>query len=987
MRKQRSNATPDVIKRNICCSRRTSTLLYRAVVTAFIAVCPALPAKQTRQVQALHLSSEEMQWLEEHPVIRVAPDPYFPPIEWIDSAGTFKGIAAEYIRLAEEVLPLRFTIVRCSTWDEVLEKIRLRDIDLLSAAAQTPNRREYLSFTNPHLVFPGVIISRKDVNGQTCLKDLAGKRVAIVSGYIWHEMLAREHPEITIDPVPDMLTGLRRVSFGTDDAMIENVATASWCIEREGITNLMISGETPYTARLSFAARNDWPLLTSILEKTLASIDDGKKTELYRTWIRLDRISVFRQPVFWVSLFSVLGGAGLLLLVVMGWNRSLQRLVALRTGELNAALQSIPDGIYVVDREMVLTLCNNALVELLKKNGLPGPRIGRPVVETIPEDETPYLMSELQEVLVTGKSLMREHQIRLNNALITSIMRRVPIRKADGSIGFIMTVIQDLTSERLVMQKLRESEHKFYEMVENANTIILCMNTLGRVTFFNRFAEQFFGYSGEEIIGKDVVGTIVPPHGSDGEDLAEKMLAIGSSPEKYAASENENVRKNGERVWVAWTNKPIFNLDGVCTELLCVGNDITPLKTAVTEAQAARRRADEAFEETQKRYRFLFEESPGGALILSADGIIIDISRSMADGLGYPREEVVGKPAGYFVVEDEREEQLARMARRFRNEQTEQVEVRVRAKNGVVRTILFSAGQAVLTEDQKPSSVLVTGIDITERKEAEARARRHEQELVRTDRMASLGTLVSGVAHEISNPNNFIILNADNLRDVWRDAEQYLDATAAQDEGVTLAGIPYREARDEVPRLIDGIGEGAGRIKTIVRNLKDFVRPDAPTLDQDVDLNRVVTAAEVILANMLRKSTDRFSVTLDGALPCFRGNFQKVEQVVINLLTNACQALSGRDCGIDVRTSFTVDSVSLEIADEGAGIAADVLEHVFDPFYTTRRDSGGTGLGLSISYSIVKEHGGVLTLSSAPGKGTVARCTFPRSTEKQGSAS
>jgi PAS domain S-box-containing protein len=948
-----------------------------AVIVAVLTCCAIPMAKAAVTDTTLLLSDAEKNWLSEHPVIRVAPDPYFPPIEWIDTSGTFKGIAADYLHFVETMLDVRFEIVRCTTWDEVLSRARTHEVDLLSAAAQTPNRKEYLSFTDPHLVFPGVIITRKDVKSGIRLEQLKGMKVAIVSGYVWQEMIAREHPDIIIDPVPDMLTGLQKVSFGMVDAMIENVATATWGIEKEGITNLMISGETGYSSRLSFASRKDWPILTSILDKALRSIDVSKKSEFYRKWIHLDSISVYRQPVFWISLFSVLGGALLILLFVFAWNRSLQRLVAQRTEELNAALQAIPDGIYVVDRTLTLTLCNNALGEFLRKNGFEAPKIGKPLAETFPPGETPYLIEELQTVLATGLPMIKEHTVRLNSSSISSIMRRVPIKKPDGTVQFIMTVVQDITGERTMVQKLRESEHKFIEMVENANSIILCMDRSGTVTFFNRFAEQFFGFTGKEIIGKNVVGTIVPPTDSSGEDLAGKITDIGEHPDRYAANENENIRKDGSRVWIAWTNKPIYNLDGKFLELLCVGNDITPLKNAVTESQSARRRADEAFTEAQKRYRFLFEESPGGALILDGNGIITDISRSLADGLGYPREEVIGKSADYFVIEKEREEQIARLTRRFRNEQTEQVEVRVRAKGGGIRTILFSAGQAVLLEDGKPSSVLVTGIDITERKAAEALARQREQELVRTDKMASLGTLVSGVAHEINNPNNYIILNADNLRDVWRDAAELLDGLHGSGNTFTLAGIPYGEVREEIPRLIDGISEGAGRIKNIVQNLKDFVRPESPSLDQEVNLNRVVDAATVILGNLIRKSTDRCTVTLDPRLPPIRGNFQKIEQVVINLLSNACQALDHRDRAIEIVTSSGASNVTLEITDEGCGISPEVLAHVFDPFYTTKRDSGGTGLGLSISYSIVNEHHGALSLSSTPGERTTARLVFP----------
>lgn len=129
-------------------------------------------------------------------------------------------------------------------------------------------------------------------------------------------------------------------------------------------------------------------------------------------------------------------------------------------------------------------------------------------------------------------------------------------------------------------EALRESERKYRELVENANSIILRLDTEGRVAFFNEYAESFFGYPEEEIVGQHVVGTIVPPTESGGRDLTALLEAIVHDPDAYAVNENENMRRNGERVWIAWTNKGVFDEHGALRELLCIGNDITRRKQA-----------------------------------------------------------------------------------------------------------------------------------------------------------------------------------------------------------------------------------------------------------------------------------------------------------------------------------------------------------------------------------------------------------------------
>jgi len=194
-----------------------------------------------------------------------------------------------------------------------------------------------------------------------------------------------------------------------------------------------------------------------------------------------------------------------------------------------------------------------------------------------------------------------------------------------------------------------------------------------------------------------------------------------------------------------------------------------------------------------------------------------------------------------------------------------------------------------------------------------------------------------------------------------------------------LAGMPYSESQPRIGQLIAGIHEGAERIKTIVQNLRDFARRDPGEMTDAVDVNRVVDSAVTLVRNLVDKCTGRFAVELDPGLPNIRGNFQQLEQVLINLLTNACQALADRDRAVTVRTRHAQADgrLVLEVSDQGVGIAAADLAHVLDPFFTTKQNKGGTGLGLSISYNIVRNHGGELAIASEQGVGTTVTVTLP----------
>ncbi|MBI4864274.1 MAG: hypothetical protein HY815_29055 [Candidatus Riflebacteria bacterium] len=253
--------------------------------------------------------------------------------------------------------------------------------------------------------------------------------------------------------------------------------------------------------------------------------------------------------------------------------------------------------------------------------------------------------------------------------------------------------------------------------------------------------------------------------------------------------------------------------------------------------------------------------------------------------------------------------------------------------------------------------------------------------------MVALGTLVSGVAHEINNPNNFIMLNTPVLHDVFESIRPILEEYHENHGDFLMGGMPYAQMRENVPVLFSWIVEGAKRIKNIVEGLKSFARTDSPDLTQSVDVNAVVKSALLLVNNQIKRATNSFAVHYGDDLPPVRGNFQRLEQVVINLLQNACEALPDRRKGIWVTTSYDRSArlVVVEVRDRGVGIPADRLPHIIDPFYTTKRQRGGTGLGLSVSSGIVRDHGGTLG-ETAPLPGTAAHAERDRAAPGRGGA-
>jgi polar amino acid transport system substrate-binding protein len=273
--------------------------------------------------------------------------------------------------------------------------------------------------------------------------------------------------------------------------------------------------------------------------------------------------------------------------------------------------------------------------------------------------------------------------------------------------------------------------------------------------------------------------------------------------------------------------------------------------------------------------------------------------------------------------------------------------------------------------------------EVTERQRAVEELRRNQAQLVQADKMKSLGTLVSGVAHEVNNPTGLILLSLPTIQEAWRDAEEVLEERYRQQGDFPMGGLPYSRMRDEVPRMLEETLDGARRIKRIVEELKDFARQDDTAGQAVLDFNGVVTASVRLVERAIRAATTCFDARYADNLPTVRGNQQRIEQVVVNLIINACQALPNPERGIFLETRFNQGTgyVELDVRDEGVGIPPENLDSLTDPFFTTRRESGGTGLGLSVSAGIVKEHGGTLTFQSLPGAGTTVTLALPSAEE------
>ncbi|MBK9519140.1 MAG: response regulator [Anaeromyxobacter sp.] len=359
-----------------------------------------------------------------------------------------------------------------------------------------------------------------------------------------------------------------------------------------------------------------------------------------------------------------------------------------------------------------------------------------------------------------------------------------------------------------------------------------------------------------------------------------------------------------------------------------------------------RRRAEEALHASQERYRVLVETSPNGVALAGPDQAILMANGRLAGLLGLAGAEALeGRRLTDFVAEEDRARAAVELAQVV--SATGRGESVLRFRHGEAAFEGEVSSAATAGPDGERASLVVVIRDVTERRRLQAR-------LAQSDRMASVGMLAAGVAHEINNPLTYVLFNLESL--------------AADLPAVEAALPPSAEPPELVQRAREAL-EGGRRIREIVRDLRVFSRAGDDRL-APVQVNRVIEGA----VNMTHHEVKyRARLVLDlGALPPVRANEGRLAQVFLNLLVNAAQAIPEGDVErnrITIRTWSEGAAVLAEVRDTGAGIPPEHLARIFDPFFTTKPAGIGTGLGLAISRGIVEEAGGRITVESRPGEG------------------
>ena len=302
-----------------------------------------------RAEATVRLTAAERAWLDDHPRLIIAPSPDFPPIEFFDSSGRYQGIAADYVRVLERKLGIRFVVKHLSGWQQIMQQTEDGTVDIWGAATETAQRAALMRFTRPYLSFPAVIVVKKGSYHHLTFEKLQKLRVVSPARYVTDDYLRDHYPDLNRIQVTDVPAGLRMVAFGSADAMVVNQAVASHFIHTLGLTDLSVAGQSDVVWPLCFASRRQWPQLNSILDKALASITAEEHRRLVKRWVDLDMQDYVSHRTFWLTTLGCVAAALLAMGAVLLLNRSLRRMVSHRTAQLQDEL----DERHRIERQLI----------------------------------------------------------------------------------------------------------------------------------------------------------------------------------------------------------------------------------------------------------------------------------------------------------------------------------------------------------------------------------------------------------------------------------------------------------------------------------------------------------------------------------------------------------------------------------------------------------------------------------------------------------
>jgi two-component system NtrC family sensor kinase len=648
-----------------------------------------------------------------------------------------------------------------------------------------------------------------------------------------------------------------------------------------------------------------------------------------------------------------------------GLRQSNEYIVQLQESELNlrALIENSVGPIWSMDRMLRLIVGNARFHDLVLSST--GQRIASG--DRLPDSFHADWTDSYQRVL-SGESLTIEVPTD-SDVTLWSECRLAPLYSPQGDIYGMTVFVRDISKRKKAKAELKRTKEFLHQLLWSANAPIIVWDSELLITLFNRAAEQFSGFESEEMIGRHIDLLF-------SEGYRRQLSLVHCRTRSDIGDDSVEIpiqRPDGEIRIALWTSLDVSGDDPMTSvATIALGHDITQ-----------RLKIEQHLRESEASFRMLVDNAPD-AILVQTDGKFVYVNQAalVLFAAGAPEQLLGTAVIDRFPFEKQHLIRERIMRLNLERQSVPTIEEQFFRIDGTLVDVEVSA---VPFNYQGRHGALIFARDITARKKAETTLREVESRLIQQDKMASIGQLAAGIAHEINNPMGFIASNLVSLRKYLARINNYIEIME-HETGVScsregLERIDSGKSRLKIDRiqkdldnLISESLDGTDRVKKIISDLKSFARSDGTGRLELADLNQCIKNTINIVRNEIKYVA---TLQLDlGEIPLVLCNQQQISQVVMNLLVNAAQAISSQG-EIMVRTCHDTEVVSISVRDTGCGIAEENMTRIFDPFYTTKEIGKGTGLGLSISHDIITKHGGEIRVESVIGAGTLFTVRLP----------